>query len=149
MAGKNNARNTVRDGNNGFAKHLYKILSREPGNLIFSPISIHAILSLMSQGSVNQTKAAFTDALKVPDLNMAAKSYKNIMSHLNSIKGVTLLMANNLFLNENYELQNPFAATAKDNFMAEVKLVDFSKSEAAAGSINDWVEKKTNIKFEI
>ncbi|KAJ8932604.1 hypothetical protein NQ318_000807 [Aromia moschata] len=31
--------------------------------------------------------------------------------------------------------------------MAEFKLVDFSKSEAAAGSINDWVEKKTNNKI--
>ncbi|KAJ8932603.1 hypothetical protein NQ318_000806 [Aromia moschata] len=80
MARKNNARNAVRDGNNEFAKHLYKILSREPGNLIFSPISVHAILSLMYQGSANQTKAAFTDALEVLDLNMAAESYKNIMS---------------------------------------------------------------------
>ncbi|KAJ8932605.1 hypothetical protein NQ318_000808 [Aromia moschata] len=56
--------------------------------------------SLISQGSANQTRAIFTDAdvLKVPDLNMAAESYKNIMSHLNSINGVTLLMANQQYI---------------------------------------------------
>ncbi|KAJ8940168.1 hypothetical protein NQ318_019377 [Aromia moschata] len=148
MAEENKALRSVLQGNGEFTKNLYKVLARESGNVFFSPISIHAILSLASQGSANQTKAAFTEVLKVPDLKVAAEGYKDVMTHLNSVNDVTLLIANKLFLKENYKLQKEFNSIATEHFFAEVQLLDFVKSEAAAKSINDWVEEKTNNKIK-
>ncbi|KAJ8985517.1 hypothetical protein NQ317_015062 [Molorchus minor] len=103
---------------------------------------------LAAQGSASQTKEAFTKVLNVPDVKLAADGYKDIMMRLNSIKDVTLLMANKVFLMEKYILQEEFKSITTQQFLAEVQLLDFAKGEAAAKTINTWVEQKTNNKIK-
>ncbi|KAJ8985514.1 hypothetical protein NQ317_015059 [Molorchus minor] len=114
----------------------------------FSPISVHAILSLAAQGSASQTEEAFTKVLNVADVKVAADGYKDVMMRLNSIKDVTLLMANKVFLMEKYELQDEFKSLTTQQFLAEAQSLDFAKGEAAAKTINTWVEQKTNNKIK-
>ncbi|KAJ8985513.1 hypothetical protein NQ317_015058 [Molorchus minor] len=148
MAEENEALTAVLQGNGEFTKNLYKVLAREKGNVFFSPISVHAILSLAAQGSASQTKEAFTKVLNVADVKVAADGYKDIMMRLNSIKDVTLLMAYKVFLMEKYELREEFKSLTTQQFLAEAQSLDFAKSEAAAETINTWVEQKTNNKIK-
>ncbi|XP_018579751.1 serine protease inhibitor 3/4 isoform X4 [Anoplophora glabripennis] len=147
MAEEQKELKAVLHGNGELTKNLYNILAKKPGNVFFSPISIHAILSLVYQGSRGRTQEAFTKALNVPDVRVAAKGYKDVMSRLNSVKDVTLLIANKVFLQESYKLQQDFSTVAVQQFSSEVELLNFKQPKVAASSINTWVENKTNNKI--
>ncbi|KAJ8971136.1 hypothetical protein NQ314_000868 [Rhamnusium bicolor] len=67
---------------------------------------------------------------------------------LNSVKDVTLLIANKVFLKDSYKLQEVFETVATQHFLSEVQLLNFSQSVASAKSINTWVEGKTNNKIK-
>lgn len=138
----------VLQGNGHFTKNLYQVLARSSGNVFFSPISIHAILSMASQGSAGKTQAAFIQVLKVPDLSVAAEGYKEVLSRLNAVQNVTLLMANKIFLKEGYKLKEGFQSVVTKQFFSEIQPVDFAKNDAAAKTINTWVEQKTNEKIK-
>ncbi|KAJ8985516.1 hypothetical protein NQ317_015061 [Molorchus minor] len=148
MAEENKALTAVLQGNGEFTKNLYKVLARKKGNVFFSPISIHAILSLAAQGSASQTEEAFTKVLNVADVKVAADGYKDVMMRLNSINDVTLLMANKVFLMEKYKLLEEFKSLTTQQFLAQVQSLDFAKGKAAAKTINTWVEQKTNNKIK-
>lgn len=148
MAEENKELKAVLQGNGEFTKNLYTILAKKPGNVFFSPISIHAILSLVYQGATGRTQEAFTKTLNVPDVRVAASGYKDVMSRLNSVTDVTLLIANKVFLQENYKLQEAFNTVAVQQFLSEVELLNFRQSKEAATSINTWVENKTNNKIK-
>ncbi|XP_044267033.1 serine protease inhibitor 3/4-like isoform X5 [Tribolium madens] len=138
----------VLQGNSQFTNKMYKLLSQEKGNIIFSPISIHAVLSMAFQGALGSTAERFASTLQVPEAKTAAEGYSEVMKRLNSVENVTLLMANKVFLMAGCKLLSGFETAVTKNFQSEVQLVDFAKTEAAAKTINDWVEVKTNEKIK-
>ncbi|KAG5883832.1 hypothetical protein JTB14_033753 [Gonioctena quinquepunctata] len=138
----------VLHGNSEFTKNLYKVLARREGNVFFSPISIHAILSLASQGAAGNTKNDLAKTLNVPDVKVAAEGYKDIMSRLNSIADVTLLMANKVFLMDTYKLRDTFKTIVTSHFLSEVQSLDFAQNTEAAKTINTWVLEKTKDKIK-
>ncbi|KAJ8913537.1 hypothetical protein NQ315_017088 [Exocentrus adspersus] len=138
----------VLQANDKFTENLYSILARKPGNVFFSPISVHAILSLAYQGAKGKTLEAFTKALNLPDGRVAATGYKDIMTRLNSVENVTLRIADKLFLQESFKLQQSFKIVAVNQFLSEVELLNFKEPAPAAASINSWVEKETNHKIK-
>ncbi|CAH2012557.1 unnamed protein product [Acanthoscelides obtectus] len=134
----------VLKGNAEFTKTLYQALSKEKGNVFFSPISVHAVLSMVHQGAKGKTQQALTNVLKVPGPEESADGYERVMKSLNSVKNVTLSIANKVFLKNKYVFKASYAATIAKNFQSEVESVDFEKKEEAAKIINTWVENKTN-----
>ncbi|VEN49966.1 unnamed protein product [Callosobruchus maculatus] len=131
-------------GNTEFAKKLYHALSKEKGNIFFSPLSVHAVLSMLHQGSKGKTQQTLGDVLELPGLRESAKGYERVMKSLNSVKDVTLLIANKIYIQNRYAFKDNFASTISKNFLSEVQSLDFAKSKEAAKTINTWVEGKTN-----
>uniref|UniRef100_A0A6P7FAL4 Antichymotrypsin-2-like isoform X8 n=1 Tax=Diabrotica virgifera virgifera TaxID=50390 RepID=A0A6P7FAL4_DIAVI len=149
MAEENKHLTAVLQGNGLFTRNAYQILAQEKGkNIFFSPISIHAILSLASQGSGGKTQKALTSALQVADIATLAEGYKAAMLKLNSVEDVTLLMANKVYVKNEYALKDEFKDKVVNHFFSEVQNVDFSQSAAAAKTINTWVEEKTKDKIK-
>lgn len=136
----------VSQGNSHFTKNLYEILSKEEGNVFFSPISVHTILSLVSQGSAKDTLAAFNYVLNVTH-DVARDGYKDVMTTLNNVKDVKLHIANKVYVKDSYKLKEGFKSVATQNYLSEVEGVNFEENEKAAKSINSWVEGKTNNKI--
>ncbi|VEN59284.1 unnamed protein product [Callosobruchus maculatus] len=134
----------VLKGNAEFTKKLYHALSKKKGNIFFSPISVHAVLSMLHQGSKGETQQALGKVLAVPGLTESAKGYEDVMKSLNSVKNVTLLIANKIYIQNRYAFQDGFASIISKNFLSEVGALDFGKSQDAAKAINTWVEGKTN-----
>lgn len=139
---------SVLQGNGLFTKNLYKILAKSEGNVFFSPISIHAILSLTAQGSEGITKEAFLKVLNVPSTEVSADGYKNVMDILNNVEDVALFMANKVYIQESYKLKDAFKTAIIKYFYSEIQPLNFSQSATAAEIINSWVENKTNQKIK-
>lgn len=120
MDGDNSNLQSVLQGNAQFTTKLYDILNKTNGNIIFSPISIHAILSLTAQGSDEETKTAFLNTLNVPKTDSLAEGYKMVMERLNSIQDVTLHMANKIYIKNAYKLKELFQKVVAEFFDSEI-----------------------------
>ena len=96
----------VLEGNREFTTSLYKVLAETPGNVFFSPISVHVVLSMCYQGAKGTTAEKFASSLKVPTAAAAAEGYSVVMNRLNSIPNVTLLMANKILWRAMNSCQN-------------------------------------------
>lgn len=148
MSEENSQLQSVLQGNGLFTKNLYNILAKSDGNIFFSPISIHAILTLTSQGSDGKTKEAFLKTLGVPSNEVSAEGYKSVMDKLNNVEDVALYMANKVYVKESYNLKQTFKNAITKYFYSEIQSLNFSESSKSAQTINSWVENKTNQKIK-
>lgn len=148
MSEENTSLQSVLQGNGIFTKKLYNIVAKQSGNIFFSPISIHAILSLTAQGSCGKTKEELIQTLNIPNIDVIAEGYKHVMDKLNNVEDVALYMANKVYIKETYKLKESFKSTIIKNFYSEIQQINFSQAEVAAQIINSWVEKKTNQKIK-
>ncbi|KAJ3657119.1 hypothetical protein Zmor_016147 [Zophobas morio] len=112
-------------GQNNFAftNKLYQILSRKPGNVFFSPFSLHVLLAIAYQGARNVTLETIQKVLQIP-----AASYKNIIHHLTTLENVQLSIAFKINLKKEKRLLVSFENTAKDYFDSEVEPMDFTQN---------------------
>ncbi|KAK9720993.1 Serpin (serine protease inhibitor) [Popillia japonica] len=139
----------VCSGNSTFSNKLYEILCRKEGNVFYSPLSAHAILSLVHQGAAGETAASMGKSLHLSDSKLAAEGYQSLMETLNAVDNVTLHIANKVFVHHERKLKGDFDAIAKKHYLAETENIQFSPdSAAAANKINGWVENKTNNKIK-
>ncbi|KAI4462596.1 serine protease inhibitor serpin [Holotrichia oblita] len=136
-------------GNSAFSKKLYNILARGQGNIVFSPLSAHAILSLMQQGAAGEPAKCMANTLEVSDINLAAMGYQSLMEMLNSIDNVTFHIANKIFVHSQCVLKENFKVTANEYFLTEIERIAFvPDNDSAAEKINQWIEHKTNKKIK-
>lgn len=141
---KKTSKHQVLESNRHFTTTLYTVLSETPGNVFFSPISVHAFLSMSYQGAQGTTAEKFASTLKVP----AAQGYNIVINRLNSVPNVTLLMANRIYHTTRYQLLPEFSNVITTNFLSKVQRVNFASSEAASETINEWVKEKTKEKIK-
>lgn len=58
-------------------------------------------------------------------------------------------LANSLYVQNGYHISDKFMQLMRRYFRAEVEDVDFSQSIAVASHINQWVENRTNSRFQL
>lgn len=138
----------VANGNAKFAKKIYDSVSKEDGNIFFSPLSIHTVLAMLYQGAAGETAKQLANALNISDFKVAANGYSDIMNVLNNIQDVTLHMVNKIFVADGFPLKEPFERTATEMFLSGIESVNFAENVKAADKINQWVEEKTNSKIK-
>lgn len=123
-----------------FTKTIYNILWKCRGNILFSPLTIHAELSLLSQYSENST-------LNTPD-EITLKAYKPLMERLREGIGLQFQMANKIYLQNYIPIQEDFKQLSKENYAIEINNMVLLNSENALNKINEWVYSKTNRKIK-
>ncbi|KAF2888342.1 hypothetical protein ILUMI_17830 [Ignelater luminosus] len=139
----------VINANNRFANNCYKILSNEiEGNVFFSPLSIHTVLSMVYQGAAEETAKVLAKTLGVPNKEFTANRYNKLLNILNNIPKVTLHFANKIYIKEGPPLKNEFEKATKGLFLSETESINFEDNERAAKNINSWVQDKTNQKIK-
>ncbi|MCL2700854.1 MAG: serpin family protein [Phycisphaerae bacterium] len=143
------------DGMNGFGLQMYGQLAEAEGNLFFSPLSLHAALSMTSVGARGETHAEMAAVLGLPGSEAEETSpaavgayYKAFLGKMLAdaarVKSQQLSVANGLWLNKKFSLVKGFDAAMRTDFQAEAGTADFADTKAAAKVVNDWVAKKTN-----
>ncbi|CAH2990002.1 unnamed protein product [Chilo suppressalis] len=114
-------------------------------SVVASPLSAEFVLALLALGATDKAHDELLTSLGIPDDDMIRSSFSQVLSKFKTIKGVTLDVANTVYVMEGgYDLQPQLKEDAVNVFDAAFEKVDFCNSAHAANLINTGVEEKTN-----
>lgn len=141
--------------NNAFALDLYTQLSKEEGNLFFSPNSISTALAMTYAGARGKTATQMANALHFSlSQKQLHQAFFELMKDLKAdprTSGYQLSIANALWGQRDYKFYDEFINITEKYYDAGFKKVDFineKNREEARQAINKWVEGKTNNKIK-
>uniref|UniRef100_A0A8B9P4T7 Serpin family B member 11 (gene/pseudogene) n=1 Tax=Apteryx owenii TaxID=8824 RepID=A0A8B9P4T7_APTOW len=153
-----------------FCLDLYKECNKnaEGTNIVFSPMSISIALALVELGakhnsaaqiekvSINETwrclhiACCFLKASVEHHSTTCVQHFHALLLQLQNLdKRYILSLANNLFVQQEFELRQQYLMCAKELYGAILQTVDFQDAlEAAREKINSWVESETQGKIK-
>ncbi|KAL8125385.1 hypothetical protein AgCh_012901 [Apium graveolens] len=128
------------------AKHL---LLTKQSNIVFSPISIQIVLSLLAAGSSGETLDQFLTFLKTKSTDALNYLYTHVVDLVfvdgSFADGPCLSLANGIWLDKSLSLEPSFQHVVDTLYKAVSHQADFqNKFEEARLLVNSWVEKETN-----
>lgn len=132
-----------------FAGKLFqKTIEGRPGNVIVSPYSIQKSLTMSMLGAAGKTQSEMKHALNYDEISDSDISgiYSQISQDLKGYK--TLKSANKFYVMNKYSLKPSYKNLALGSFDSEIENINFVNREAAANTINQWIEEKTNNKIK-
>jgi serpin B len=138
-------------GSNAFAVDLYAQLSRQPGNLFFSPESISTAFGMAYAGARGQTATemehVFHFTLPPEKLHTAMGA---LLAEMNAQhKGYELRVADALWAQQDANFEANYLKLVQSDYAAGFHRVNFKLSpESVRATINAWVEKQTNDKIK-
>lgn len=141
----------VIDASNQFGLNLFsEVAADESGNMMLSPLSASAALTMLLNGTQNDTYDQIREMLGyAPDLDMEDinEVYQNLVVQLLAAdERVDLSLANAIFHHDEFQAKAPFIASMQDAFDAEVQGLDFGNPDAVE-VINQWASDNTNGKI--
>ena len=140
-------------GNNEFAIELYKVLSKNSGNLFFSPSSISTALAMTYAGARKKTAEEMARVLhftlKGAALHQAFGAMIKKMNEAGQKGTYSLSIANRLWGQKGCAFLPEFVNEKKTYYNAPIELLDFAGgTEKSRLTINGWVEKMTSGKIQ-
>jgi serpin B len=130
------------DSVTSFATSLYSTINTsDSDNLVFSPYSVHTCLSMVYVGARNSTAKEIKKTLAVPFSPTGISSIEAKLSK--GLVSKQLQMANALWLDVDTYILSDFRHAIVDDFQANMQTLDFSKTEDALQTINDWTSNQT------
>ncbi|XP_016978687.1 uncharacterized protein LOC108044262 [Drosophila rhopaloa] len=136
------------------SEEIYQLLAKSHANqnLIVSPVSIEAILSMVYMGAGGSTARELQSALRLSsgDKQEVATKYGALLSQLQGQEqgGATLKLANRIYVNDQYSLHEEFNLAVREPFKAEAESISLANGPAAAARINQWVLDQTSGKIK-
>lgn len=136
----------VIDGNNYAFRMAAVVEESEKGDVLLSPLSASYVLGMISNGASGQTREQMAATLGFSSANESAM---NDFFHL-MLTGapkvdpsIKIEIANAILANNNYPLKKAFKQSATEQYMAEVKNMDFASVDVA-GIVNTWASDHTH-----
>ncbi|KAG5667550.1 hypothetical protein PVAND_015529 [Polypedilum vanderplanki] len=129
-----------------FSSNLYKFISNfVTTNLVISPLSIDIALNMLVPGANGKTLREMMKTLDYPSnysINFIQNNFRLFFIDLKKLSGLEI--ANKIYYNKLYMPQKNYENALNKNFNAKMESIDFSKSEAAANTINSWISNSTH-----
>ena len=139
------------DSLNDFSFAFYdEIIKDEESNVFYSPYSVFTALSMVYEGSRENTAFQMKDILNIPQNDLVTESsFGRLYNLLNQNKeGYTINTANAFWVNVDYKFLDQYINLLKSYYIAEANELDFSKNVEAAETINTWIEEQTKDKIK-
>lgn len=113
---------------------------------IVSPLSLQIALGMLLNGAQGETASEICRTLgynegETAEVNAWCKLMLEQLPKLD--KKTDLSLANAIFYNKKVTLKGPYREVVGTNYQAALEALDFTKTKAAAGVINDWCDKQT------
>jgi serpin B len=147
-------RQLARD-NAAFGMSLYSQISKNPGNVFFSPYSISEAFALLYAGAKGETATEMERALhitlKSDNLHVAyqdmLKGFDEFVAYKRNPKDenkVRIDIANGLWAQKGFPLRDDFVGTVRNYHRAEPATLDFAGApEQSCTTINNWISDRT------
>lgn len=134
-----------------FAINLYNELrfSRQHDNILFSPLSVATVLSMLLNGARGNTAKELETVLHVSGPSVK-NLFSKLLSELHSYEpNATICTANRLFAEKSFPISREYIYTLKAFYKSGIQSVDFRKqAEKSRVLINKWVSKETHAKIQ-
>lgn len=143
--------NPVINSNNQFAIDIYSELSKDEGNIFFSPYSVSTALAMVYEGARGKTAEEIQAVFHFPvDNTVCREGFSGIQEQLNKVNSkYKLSIANALWAQNGYKFLNEYTTVLQQYYAGKATNVDFINStEESRQTINKWVEDKTNNKIK-
>lgn len=152
MAMNSTSMDTVIDANTRFSFKLFNQIyqQQENQNIVISPASISAALSMTYNGAKGETQEAIANTLELSGISLEEINQGNLelkQSLETTDEKITLNIANSLWLDQSTSFLPDFIQRVAESYNAELTQLDFSDPNSAA-EINNWVKDQTNNKIE-
>ena len=143
---------SVVTANNAFALDLYAQLRKTSGNLFLSPYSIFTALGMAEGGAAGKTERQMATVLHMPEdqpkFHREVSALRESMAAIARNKQVELNVANGLWVQQGFSLEDDFLGLLHTNYATAVERADFTNGSAkAVARINDWIENQTRGKI--
>lgn len=134
-------------GNTFAIDFINRVNKAEKGDWFVSPLSMQFLLGMLLNGANGQTAAEICDVLGYGEDEVAAVNEfcLSMISQLPDLdKRTKLAIANAIFVNKDYALQDRYKSVVSKYYDAQVTNADFSKGSATTKAINKWCSDHTN-----
>jgi len=134
---------------NDFGLELFAEVMQEADdgeNVMISPLSVALALGMTYNGSAGTTREAMEEVLKLEGLTEEEinDGYKSIIDQLLDLDPKVIMeIANSIWYREGFEVENAFISTNIEHFYAEIRELDFNRTDAV-DIINQWVSDNTH-----
>jgi serine protease inhibitor len=133
------------DGVSSFGWDLFPVAAKNEKNTIFSPYSIYSCLSMTAAGAQGDTLKEMQKVLRLPPT--LTKLSDALTANNESLQG-HLKIANSLWVAPKFAIRADFRKTIETDFHASIQSLDFSASQTAANTINQWIAGHTDQKIK-
>ncbi|KAL3732778.1 hypothetical protein ACJRO7_022320 [Eucalyptus globulus] len=118
-------------------------------NLVFSPLSIHAVLGLIAAGSAVPTRAQLLSFLKAESAghlhSLASQLVAVVLADGSAAGGPRVSFANGVWVDQSLPLRPSFKQVVDVSYKAVTNLADFkTKAVEVTSEVNTWAEKETS-----
>lgn len=119
-------------------------------SLVISPLSVIFTLAMIQAGAKNRTKSEIDNVIGRGSSDTAAQQhYSELFRKIQSDhKGVKSRIANGLFVNKQYHLEENYTQAIAEKYGAMVRSLDFRKLDNAVKEVNDFVKNATDGKIK-
>ncbi|TFH28471.1 MAG: serpin family protein [Bacteroidia bacterium] len=138
--------------NNDFGLELLRSVfeAEDTPNVMISPASVSIALGMAYNGAETTTRDAFEEVLNYEGLtreevNEITRELIHVL--VTNLKGNLLEIANSLWYNEGFPVEEDFISLNSHYYDAEVRELDFGSAEAVK-TINNWVSDQTHGKID-
>jgi len=138
-------------GSNEFGIELFtRVSSSDDQNLMLSPLSASAALTMVLNGAAGDTYSQLQETLKYPEelaISEINEAYKSLVKQLlEADPKVNIAIANALFYRYDFLIKEPFLDIMSTDFGAHIEGLDFA-DPSALETINGWASDNTNGKI--
>jgi serpin B len=130
-----------------FGMDLYKQISKNSGNIFFSPYSISEALAMLYVGAKGETATEMERALHITMKSDLHTLYRDIHASFDTyatVDGFKMDIANGLWVQNGFPLKKTYTATLRENHRSKPTSLDFVKApEKSRIIINNWISDRT------
>ncbi len=135
------------------ALEFFKQLEPNGRSIVLSPYGVRTAFAVLFIGARSKTASEIASALYLnpsPEATLEdEKKLRTLLQEAGQKEGVSLSIANSLWVQTGYDFLESYTKRIQDSFAAELKQADFTKDpEAARTQINTWVSSATQEKIK-